>query len=75
VLKTRDVTLEPLVEVSYGRIAKVGAGFFDIGRLYGDDRFWSWSLGLRASLGGGIHRMGRYGAAANEASLHHRNGR
>jgi hypothetical protein len=54
--------LEPLVEVSLGSIAPV-VGAFDIVPFYGDDRWWSWTVGLRLSGGGPMHRMGRYGAA------------
>ena len=37
--------LRPLVEISYGRIAKVGGGLFDVRQLYGKESFWSWTLG------------------------------
>lgn len=54
---------QPLLELSLGRIAKVGNGLFDVAELYGDDAFWSGTLGIRMALGGERHRMGRYGAA------------
>jgi hypothetical protein len=55
------VRVQPLAEVSHGHISKVGGGLFDVVGLYGRDRFWSFSLGLRVEIGGGMHRMGRYG--------------
>jgi hypothetical protein len=59
----RGLYVQPLLEVSYGRVAKVGGGLFDPRQLYGKDDFWSWSVGLRLGFGSGTHRMGRYGAA------------
>ena len=61
-LHIRQVDLRPLVEISYGGIAKVGGGFFDVVQLYGDDAFWSLTVGLRLELGHPLARMGRYGA-------------
>jgi hypothetical protein len=61
-LHIRQVDLRPLVEISYGSIAKVGGGFFDIAQLYGDDAFWSLTVGMRLGLGHPLPRMGRYGA-------------
>jgi hypothetical protein len=63
-----SIRLRPLAEVSYGRVRKVGAGLFDVRQLYGKDSFWSLTIGLRASLGPAMHRMGRYGAAAEPAA-------
>ena len=57
------VTVAPLVEVSYGRVAEVGGGLFDVVQTYGRDYFWSWTVGFSLEYGGGPHRMGRYGAA------------
>jgi hypothetical protein len=59
--------LLPTVEVSYGRMADVGAGLFDVRSFYGKDSFWSVSLGLRVNLGAHLHRMGRYGVAEDTA--------
>jgi hypothetical protein len=56
------VRLEPLAEISHGRISKVGGGLFNVTDLYGKNRFWSFSVGLRIAAGGAMHRMGRYGA-------------
>jgi hypothetical protein len=61
-LHTRQFGLQPLVEISYGSIAKVGGGFFDVVQLYGDDAFWSLTVGMRLGLGHPLPRMGRYGA-------------
>jgi hypothetical protein len=69
-VQVSGVRLEPLGEVSTGSIARVGGGLFDVATLYGDDRFWSWSLGLRLGAGGRVHRMGRYGAAADATHRH-----
>jgi hypothetical protein len=61
-LHTRRLRLRPLAEISYGRIAKVGGGLFNVDDLYGGDAFWSLTLGVRLGLGQSLHRMGRYGA-------------
>jgi hypothetical protein len=62
------LTALPFVELSYGRIADVGAGLFDSGSFYGKNTFWSVSVGARLSLGMSMHRMGRYGVAQDTAS-------
>jgi hypothetical protein len=69
-LERKGVAVQPLVEISYGRIARVGGGLFDVRQLYGKESFWSWTLGLRVEFGGGTHRMGRYGAAMSGGSVH-----
>ena len=56
----------PFLEVSYGRISKVGGGVFDIGTFYGKTSFWSFSAGIRLNIGPAMHRMGRYGVAQNQ---------
>ena len=56
------VRLQPLAEISLGAIAPV-RGAFEIDPFYGDDHWWSWTIGLRLSGGGAMHRMGRYGVA------------
>jgi hypothetical protein len=58
---------DPLVEVSYGRVADVDGGFFDAATWYGKTSFWSMSIGARLSLGMRLHRMGRYGVAQDTA--------
>jgi hypothetical protein len=63
VLERGGATLAPLVELSYGRIAEVGGGLFDVRQVYGRTNAWSWTLGFRLAYGGGPHRMGRYGSA------------
>jgi hypothetical protein len=60
-------TTFPFLEVSYGRIAKVGEGLFDPQSLYGKTSFWSISLGARLNVGMAMHRMGRYGVAQDTA--------
>ena len=65
----------PFVELSYGRMADVGGGLFDVQSFYGKTSFWSVSLGARLSVGLPLHRMGRYGVAqdtaANPNGRHH----
>jgi hypothetical protein len=63
------VTAMPFVELSYGRIANVGGGLFDVRSFYGKTSFWSLSIGARLTLGMPIHRMGRYGVAQNTAAM------
>jgi hypothetical protein len=58
---TGPLELQPFVEASYGRIARVGGGLFDPVAFYGRSSFWSASVGLRAGWGMSGHRMGRYG--------------
>jgi hypothetical protein len=60
------LALRPLLEVAYARVAKVGGGLFDVRNLYGRERIWSLSLGVRLEAGASMHRMGRYGAAEDE---------
>jgi hypothetical protein len=66
------VVLRPLLEISYGRIGKVGGGFFEVEQVYGGNDFWSGTVGLRVMVGGGAesHRMGRYGAAMTDDAAH-----
>jgi hypothetical protein len=63
-------SVQPLLEVSYGRVAKASGGLFDLRQVYGKDSFWSWTVGVRMGFGGGDHRMGRYGAATSGGHLH-----
>ncbi len=75
VLSRGGATIAPLIEMSYGRVAEVGGGLFDVRQAYGKESFWSWTLGVRLAYGGGPHRMGRYGAAADTGAPHqHRGG-
>jgi hypothetical protein len=67
------IRLEPLTEISLGSITLL-RGAFEIERFYGDDHWWSWTVGVRLAGGGAMHRMGRYGAAevpARENHQHH----
>jgi hypothetical protein len=57
----------PFVEASYGRMADVGGGLFDVESFYGKTSFWSLSLGARLTVGAPVHRMGRYGVAQDTA--------
>ena len=65
------LTALPLIELSYGRIRDVGGGLFDARAFYGKTSFLSLSLGIRLSLGAGMHRMGRYGVAEDMAAHAH----
>ncbi len=56
----------PFVEISYGRMSKVGGGIFDIEAFYGRTSFWSVGAGIRLNLGAAMHRMGRYGVAQHQ---------
>ena len=69
-LERSGIAVQPMAEISFGRIAPVGGGLFDVEQLYGRNRFWSFSLGVRVGFGGGTHRMGRYGAAMSGRGLH-----
>jgi hypothetical protein len=69
-LERKAVAVRPLVEVSLGRIAKVGGGLFDVPQLYGKESFWTWTLGVRVGFGRDTHRMGRYGAAMSGGRSH-----
>jgi hypothetical protein len=60
------LTGRPFVEISYGRMSKVGGGVFDIGAFYGRTSFWSLGVGIRMNIGSPMHRMGRYGVAQNQ---------
>jgi hypothetical protein len=57
----------PFVELSYGRMADVGPGLFNVRSFYGKTSFWSMSVGARLSFGVPLHRMGRYGVAQDTA--------
>jgi hypothetical protein len=63
------VSTLPFVELSYGRMADVGGGLFDVHAFYGKSTFWSLSMGARLSLGPPVHRMGRYGVAQDTAQF------
>jgi hypothetical protein len=65
--------VQPMAEISYGTIRRVGGGVFDIGTVYGQNHFWSLGLGVRLALGMEMHRMGRYGLE-NEGMAHHHHG-
>jgi hypothetical protein len=66
------VNLLPIIELSYGRMAGVGDGVFDVESFYGKSWFWSVSAGVRVGLGLPLHRMGRYGVAQDTAPEHSR---
>jgi len=60
------LSLAPLVEGTLGSIAKSGEGLFEVRDWYSRDRFWTITVGARASFGMKGHRMGRYGVIADD---------
>ena len=60
------VRVEPLIELSWGRVASLTPVGFDAEAFYGSDRFWTITVAARVGWGAPMHRMGRYGAAAVE---------
>ena len=58
----------PFLELSYGRMADVGGGLFDVRTFYGRTSFWSVGAGIRLSFGLPVHRMGRYGVAQSRTT-------
>jgi hypothetical protein len=70
---TPSATVEamPFVELTYGRMAEVRGGLFDVESFYGKSSFWSVSVGLRLNAGMRMHRMGRYGVAQDTAGSAH----
>ncbi len=62
-----QVSALPFIELSYGRIGRVGGGLFEPRSFYGKTSFWSVSTGIRLGLGWPLHRMGRYGVAQDTA--------
>jgi hypothetical protein len=62
-LSTGPLAVDPLVEIAFASVTKVGRGVVDVEQLYRRTHIWSLTLGLRVSAGMTMHRMGRYGAA------------
>jgi hypothetical protein len=65
----RAVTLaglgvEPFAEAARLHLAETHGGIFDPVEMYGADRHWSLSAGVRLAAGAHQQRMGRYGVAA-----------
>ncbi len=70
-LSVRGLDLTPTVEVSHQRPKAVAEPvFFEPKELYGSDRLWSFTFGLRAQFGAPHQRMGRYSAALPEHAVH-----
>ncbi len=61
------VALDPLAELSLGRIAKVGPGVFQVRDWYQRPTFWTLSVGFRLHHQRADHRMGRYGVLQPQA--------
>lgn len=63
-LEAGPVRARPFVEVSRAAVAEtLGSPVFDPAALYGSDRLWSLSAGVRVEVGAVHRRMGRYGVA------------
>ena len=65
------LSAEPFIELTYGQMAEVRGGVFDVRSFYGRESFWSASLGVRLNLGARAHRMGRYGVALGRGNGHY----
>lgn len=59
---TAKLTVEPLIEAAYARVADRAGGIFQTASLYGRRTFWSLTVGARLATGV-MHRMGRYGVS------------
>lgn len=60
------IRVEPLAEVSLGRVQRTGSGVFDPVAFYGKRSLWTFTVGARLAVGGAMHRMGRYGVLRSE---------
>jgi hypothetical protein len=70
-IPARAILLEPVLELSLGRVASVGTPPINLDQLYGRRTLWSLVLAMRVLLGE-PHSMGRYGAVGEElAAAHH----
>lgn len=67
---SRGIRVQPLVELSYARVASLGGQGFDPLTFYGREWLWSASIGMRLGWGAAMHRMGRYGAMADSHAAH-----
>jgi hypothetical protein len=70
------LVVDPLVEITYARVTKVGGGLIDVENLYGRTHIWSMTVGVRIAGGMTMHRMGRYGAAddRDDMTMHDHHG-
>ena len=69
VLTRGPLAVNPLAELTYASVTKVGGGLIDVEQLYGQTHIWSLTLGLRIAAGMTMHRMGRYGAVEDESEM------
>ena len=58
------VQVEAIAEVEYARVRSL-TGLFDPASFYGRSASWMASVALRITTGAPMHRMGRYGLAAD----------
>jgi hypothetical protein len=61
----------PFVEVTFGRVSKVGGGIADPAGIYGTDAVRHLSAGIVLGWQGRHHRMGRYGVLSPPTGNHH----
>lgn len=60
------VRIGPILEFTVGRVTSLTPASFDPETFYGRSTFWSLSAGVRVGWGARLHRMGRYGVAAED---------
>ncbi len=65
----QGTSLRPFAEATYHRV-EAERGDFDPSALFGDNRFWSISLGARIFFGGEAMRMGTYGVLDAMTRMH-----
>jgi hypothetical protein len=58
------VHVEGIAEVEFARVRSL-TGLFDPATFYGRNDLWMLSVALRIAAGSPMHRMGRYGIAAD----------
>jgi hypothetical protein len=63
----RAVRPELIVEIAWAHVTSL-EGVFDPASFYGRNDLWIASVGLRVSAGMAMHRMGRYGVAADHGA-------
>jgi hypothetical protein len=72
-IRAGGLAVEPLAELSWSSVARVGQGFFVPADWYGGDELWSLTVGVSLRWDQGAHgwRMGRYGAVTSLAGPEH----
>ena len=71
-VQAAQFSFRPFLEVArYVATPLEEPAILDPDNLYGDSRLWSFSVGIRSTLGSWHTRMGRYGAARLPETVHH----